>query len=236
MVRLAKFIAQAGYCSRRRAEELIKSGEVSVNNSPAEVTTPFDPENDSLFIEGKPLNSEKKVYIILNKPPGYLSTCKPGREEGKTILDIVKIPERIYPVGRLDKNSRGLLILTNDGELANKVMHPSHEIEKEYLVKLDLRLTANDIVRLKGGIEIDGKVCYFHSVNIKFDTTYSIVLKQGMKRQIKMMIAALDKKVIDLQRIREGDLKLTHLPEGRWRFLNDEELLILKGVNSDEKN
>lgn len=230
IIRLAKYIAQAGFCSRRQAEELIKAGEVKVNNITAEITTPFNPEEDTLTVKGEHLNSEKKVYILLNKPRGYLSTCKAGKEKGKTILDLVKVNERIYPVGRLDKDSRGLIILTNDGESAHRLMHPSYEIEKEYIVKLNKPLTIKDIERLKSGIEIEEKTYRFHRISHVDNSVYNIVLKQGMKRQIRLMIDAVNKKVIDLQRIREGKITLNSLPEGKWRFLNSEETTYLKGA------
>jgi len=230
IIRLAKYIAQAGYCSRRLAEELIRAGEVKINNITAEITTPFDPDEDSLTIKGEKLNPEQKVYILLNKPCGYLSTCNAGRNNGNTILDLVKVSERIYPVGRLDKNSRGLIILTNDGEAAHRLMHPSHEIEKEYIVRVNKPLTNDDLERLRSGVKIDGKTYRFYRIVQIEESVYNIVLKQGLKRQIRLMIDTVNKKVVDLQRIREGKIELGDLPEGKWRFLNAKEITYLKGA------
>ena len=228
-MRLAKYIAQQGYCSRRKAEELIAAGEVRVNGEAAVVTTPVDPIKDEVTIQGKALEREKKVYILLNKPPGILSTCKPGKEEGKAVIDLVPLPQRIYPVGRLDRDSRGLLLLTNDGELAYKLTHPSQEVEKEYLLTLDKPFSEIDIRRLREGVNIEGTLCRFKRVRKAGDRQYSVVITTGLKRQIRRMAEAAGRKTLDLQRIREGPLRLGKIPEGSWRRLNDREIAKLKG-------
>ena len=227
-MRLAKYIAGKGYCSRRKAEELIAAGEVSVNGIPAQITTPADPETDVVTIKGDSLEDQEKVYILLNKPPGYLTTCKIGREKGRDLLELVKIPQRIFPVGRLDRESRGLLILTNDGDLAYKLTHPSFEKEKEYIVRINIPFSADGVQLLTAGISLNGMICKFHSLEKTSAETYKVVLKQGLKRQIRRMAEIAGRKVLDLQRIREGALTLGDLPEGRWKYLTREEIQLLK--------
>lgn len=217
-----------GFCSRRKAEELISSGEVSVNGIPALITTPIDPENDVVTINGEPLREPQKVYILLNKPPGYLSTCKIGKEQGRDILELVKVPQRIFPVGRLDRESRGLLILTNDGDLAYKLTHPSFEKEKEYIIRVNNKFSEKDEQLLTKGISLNNTECKFHSLENISANVYKVVLKQGVKRQIRRMAEQAGKKITDLQRVREGILELGDLPEGRWRYLTREEIQLLK--------
>jgi len=227
-MRLSKHIAEMGFCSRRKAETLISSGEVSVNGIPAQITTPIDPENDVVTINGEPLCEPQKVYILLNKPPGYLSTCKIGKEQGRDILELVKVPQRVFPVGRLDRESRGLLILTNDGDLAYKLTHPSFEKEKEYLIRVNNKFSEKDEQLLTKGISLNNTECKFHSLENISANVYKVVLKQGVKRQIRRMAEQAGKKIMDLQRVREGILELGDLPEGRWRYLTREEIQLLK--------
>lgn len=229
-MRLAKYIAQRGYCSRRKAEELIRSGRVEVNGVPAEITTPVDPEKDAVTVEGVKISGEQPVYIMLHKPPGVLSTCKAGKEKGLTLLDLVKIPQRIYPVGRLDKDSSGLLLLTNDGELAFSLTHPSQEVEKEYYIELDQPFSRSDIEKLTEGVNIEGTDCLFHRLERAGDKSYRVTLKQGKKRQIRLMARHTGKRVTKLVRIREGALTLGNLPEGKWRCLTVEEIDKLKST------
>lgn len=228
MVRLAKFIAQNGYCSRRRAEELIELGEVRVNDSVARITTPVDPKRDEVTVCGQRIRPEKKLYLALNKPPGYLSTCKPGKEKGKTVLDLIDVPERVYPVGRLDRDSCGLLILTNDGSLAYSLTHPSGETEKEYLVETSEPFSEIDENKLTAGMVLGGRVCRFHRLSRLEGAKYRIILKQGLNRQIRRMTEAVGKRVIKLKRLRVGELLLADLPEGRWRRLTQNEIKKLK--------
>ena len=227
-MRLSKYIAGRGYCSRRQAETLISAGEVSVNGETAQITTPVDPENDVVTIRGERLCEAQKVYILLNKPPGYLSTCKIGREQGRDILELVKVPQRIFPVGRLDRESRGLLILTNDGDLAYKLTHPSFEQEKEYIIRVNKEFSLEDEQLMLSGISLNSTECKFHSLENISANVYKVVLKQGVKRQIRRMAEQAGKKITDLQRVREGILELGDLPEGRWRYLTREEIQLLK--------
>ena len=230
-MRLAKYISQQGYCSRRQAEELILSCEVIVNGETANITIPIDPDKDVVTIKGEALIPQELVYIMLNKPQGVVCTCKPSREKGKTALDLVKVPQRVFPVGRLDKNSRGLLLLTNDGELAFRLTHPSQGCEKEYLVKLNTPLNPDDEQLLTDGLSLNNTMCRFHRLEKLSNKTYKVVLKQGHKRQIRLMVKALGKSVLDLQRVRIGQLVLGELPEGKWRYLSKTEINSLKTRN-----
>lgn len=204
------------------------NGEVTINDTLADITSPVDPEHDVVVVQGKELKEDKRVYLMINKPPGYLSTCKPGKEKGRSILDLVDFKERLYPVGRLDRESRGLLILTNDGKLAYKLSHPSGEVEKEYLVQIDRDLNERDYQVFNEGILIEGKLCRFFRIERLGKNYYSIILKQGYKRQIRKMIQFAGAKVIDLQRIREGSLTLDDLEEGKFRNLSYNEIKSLQ--------
>jgi 23S rRNA pseudouridine2605 synthase/23S rRNA pseudouridine2604 synthase len=227
-LRLQKYIANTGYCSRRKAEELILKGKIKVNNEYITVLgTKIDPETDEVYIDDKKIEPEKRfVYIILNKPPGYVSSC--SHKGKKTVIDLIDTKERVYPVGRLDMYSRGLILLTNDGELHNRMSHPSFDHEKEYLVEISYPFTDKELKKLKNGIEIEGKKTRPAVIRKKEDLIYSFILKEGRNRQIRKMVKAVNKKVKDLKRIRTGSLKLGNLKQGEWRFLTDKEINNLK--------
>ena len=227
-MRLAKYIASRGVCSRRKAEEMIAAGRVQVNGGIAEITTPVEPKADQILIDGSEIVPAQKIFILLNKPKGYLSTCQPDREKGKSVLELLDIDVRIYPVGRLDRESRGLLILTNDGDLTYKLSHPSFEKEKEYVVSTKREINSQEEQLLREGICLYDKHCRFHSIIKTTDMTYRIVLKQGLKRQIRKMIEFTGNKVVDLQRIRIDELSIDGLAEGKWRYLTNAEVVKLK--------
>jgi len=229
-LRLAKYIASQGFCSRRKAEELIAAGSVTVNSQTAQITTPFNPDTDELKIAGDSLNPQKYIYILLNKPKGYLSTCSPGREKGKSVLELVQVIERIYPIGRLDRDSRGLLILTNNGNLTYKLTHPSFAKEKEYIITLDAPFSPKELQLLSRGISLNNTTAKFHHLEKIGDCQYQVVLLQGIKRQIRRMAKAVGKKVLDLQRVRIDSLILNDLPEGKWRYLTAEEISKLSEI------
>lgn len=228
---LQKFIASSGYCSRRKAEELIKNEKVYVNGKLAELGKRVD-ELDSVLVEGKKIKIDnKKIYIILNKPAGYVCTNK-NFEGEKNIFDLVKTKEVLHAVGRLDKNSRGLVLLTNDGGLTQKFTHPSFEHEKEYEVQvIGSRGKGLDIVKkFKKGIDIgdgDGVVKAKKVGSIGKDK-FRIVLTEGKKRQIRRMFKAVGCEVVDLVRTRIGSIKLGNLKEGVWKKLDKEDVKILK--------
>lgn len=218
--------------ARRKVEELIRAGSVKINNKVvSSVATKVDPAADTVKVNNRIVKIEPKVYILLNKPPGYLTTVSDERGR-KTIVDLVKVKERIFPVGRLDKNSRGLLILTNDGDLADKLLHPKHKIEKTYEVKISKALTEIQLERFRQGLNIDGRktapseIQLVHSRLKTKDLAlgYEVTLSEGRKRQIRRMFEVLGLKVLDLKRIQVGTLRIGRLKEGQWRYLTKREI------------
>ena len=231
-VRLQKALAAAGVGSRRHCEELIAAGRVTVNNSVVrELGTKVAP-GDRLAVDGNEVGKpERLVYYALHKPVGYVSTA--DDPEGRpTVLDLVPRDERVYPVGRLDYDSEGLLILTNDGELTQGLLHPSHEIEREYEVFVDAEPTPDDLRALRDGVEIDGQrtaPAHARVIDKRPDGTWLLLaIHEGRKRQIRRMCEAIGLRVIRLVRVRVGPLVLGDLPEGRWRRLRPAELAALR--------
>lgn len=235
-MRIAKFLASAGVASRRKSEELILEGKVSVNGKIIdELGMQIDPENDIIKVGNKRVKApEEKIYLMLNKPVGCVSTCSDDKGR-QTVLDYVKdIKERIYPVGRLDFTTEGLLLLTNDGELANKLTHPSHEVGKRYLTIINDVLTADDVKKLEKGIFIEGGKTAPAKVKILKSepgrTELTIIIHEGRNHQVKKMFEALEKNVIFLKRISVGDINLGQLKKGEYRHLTEEEVQYLKSL------
>lgn len=232
MIRLNKFLAQSGIGSRRFVEKYIKSGEVVVNGAP--VTSPshlVDPERDRVVFRGNPVEMQAYTsYIILNKPRGYLTTAKD--EHGrKTVFALVNTPARVFPVGRLDRDSEGLLLLTNDGELSNRLIHPRYKIPKQYLVYLNARFPKELVKKFRQGIVIDQKVRVTGELrfpNPADSRICTVTITQGKNRQIRKMFAALGFRVRTLQRLAIGPIRLNKLKLGSWRYLSDREVLSLK--------
>ncbi|MFP4194174.1 MAG: pseudouridine synthase [Desulfosalsimonas sp.] len=222
-IRLQKYLADAGVCSRRKGEQYIRQGLVRLNG---EVVTRMgvavDPEKDLVEVSGKKVRPEVfGVYIILNKPAGYLSTCsQPGR---KIVLDLVEVDRRVFPVGRLDRDSTGLLLLTSDGRIHNRLAHPSFDHEKEYLVETDRPVEDRDLATLENGVELSDGVTRPAKVSRKSKNRFSIVLKEGRNRQIRRMAETLGYKVTGLHRVRMGPIRIKNLPPGKWRRLTDAE-------------
>lgn len=235
-MRIAKYLASAGVASRRKAEELILEGKVSVNGATVcELGLQVDPQTDVIKVGNKRITEpEEKVYLMLNKPVGCVSTC--SDEKGRqTVLDYVPdVKQRIYPVGRLDFTTEGLLILTNDGELANKLTHPSHEIGKRYLVIVRGLVTADDVKKLEKGLFIEGgKTAPAKVKLLKAEdgrTELTIIIHEGRNHQVKKMFEALEKEVVFLKRISVGDINLGALKKGEYRYLTREEVDYLKGL------
>lgn len=234
--RLQKILSGAGICSRRAAETYITQGRVKVNGITAVLGDSADVELDEILVDGRVLrkNGPRPVYIMLNKPRGYVTTLsdEAGR---KTVADLLgDVPERVYPVGRLDMHSEGLLILTNDGDLAHHLTHPSHEVYKEYLVKLspDEEGLPSPEKPLSGSIELDGEKLLPAKCRLlaKTESGYimTIAIRQGKNRQIRRMCAKCGYTVNSLKRVSEGDVKLGELPSGRWRYLTEKEIRYLK--------
>lgn len=232
-MRLNKFVAQCGVCSRRKAAELVKNGEIKVNGqievNPGYVTVP----KDKVYYLGKRLHLEiKKVYILMNKPKNVVTTV--SDEKGrKTVMDIVekKVKLRVYPVGRLDRNTTGLLLITNDGDLTKKLSHPSHKVKKIYNVELDRKLTEKDLKKLAKGLDLfDGKaiVDKVGFIPDKPKNLVSIELHSGRNRIIRRIFEALDYEVVRLDRIYYAGLTKKDLPRGWFRDLKKQEIIMLK--------
>jgi 23S rRNA pseudouridine2605 synthase len=229
-VRLQKYIADCGVASRRKAEELIGHGKVTVNGKPIDqFGTKIDPAKDKVEVDGVPVKPlSKKIYLKLNKPRGIVSSCVSQRGE-PTICDLIKdVEERLYPVGRLDQASEGLMLLTNDGELANRLMHPRYEHEKEYLVTCRLAVTGYQLQQLKSGIVIEGEKTLPAKITLLALKEFSIVLREGKKRQIRLMMEAVGNKVVTLKRVRIKNIQLGDLKPGQYRPLTAEELKNLR--------
>ena len=232
-IRLQKFMADSGIASRRKCEELILQGKVQVNGKTiTELGTKINPEKDVVEFENKIINNENKkyVYILLNKPIGYVTTAKDqfGRD---TVLDLVKVKERIVPVGRLDMYTSGALILTNDGDFVNKVTHPSHEINKTYNVTVKGIVTDENVKTLESGVIIDDnyktKPAMVKILKIDKEKKISriqITIHEGKNRQIRKMCKAIDKNVLALHRAKIGELTVKNIPLGKWKFLNKNEI------------
>jgi len=219
---LQKFIADSGYCSRRKAEDLIRNGEVRVNGKVAALGGRVD-DGDEVLVEGKIIKTEsEKYYIVLNKPVGYTCTNRKFKDE-KNVFDLVDVKERLHVVGRLDKNSRGLVLLTNDGDLTQKLTHPSFEHEKEYIVKIkNQKLKIKDILEnLNSGVDIGERDGVILAKDVKYlgHEKFMIVLTEGKKRQIRRMFEAVGCEVLDLVRVRIGGIKLGNLKEGEWKHV-----------------
>jgi 23S rRNA pseudouridine2605 synthase len=237
--RLQKILAQAGVASRRASETLIAAGRVTVNGQVVTVLGyKADPQRDVIAMDGQPLPrpSTQLVYIMLNKPRDVLSTA--SDEHGRcTVIDLVDIPERVYPVGRLDYKSEGLILLTNDGELAAKLTHPRSHVEKEYQVLVSGKPTALTLTRWRSGeVELEGKPtasAWVERLKVEGDNTWlKIILTEGRKRQIRQVAQLLGHPVLKLERVRIGSLKLGHLKPGKWRHLNPIEVQQLKALLS----
>lgn len=233
MERIQKILSAAGVCSRRQAESYILAGRVTVNGAPAQLGDRADVEHDTILVDGKPLRTApQKIYLMLNKPRGYVTTL--SDERGRhTVAELVSdCGERVYPVGRLDMDSDGLLLLTNDGDFAQCLAHPSHHKEKEYHVTVsgDLRGCVERLsvlTQLEDGTPIvPAEVKPLRKTANEW--TLSVTIHQGLNRQIRRMCAMTGLKVLRLQRVREGKILLGALALGKWRELTAEELKLLR--------
>lgn len=228
-MRLQKFLSGAGVCSRRKGEELIKEGRIKVNGKRvSELGTKVDSDKDFVEFDGRPVALDSQlVYIALNKPKDYVSSCY--QKGDKTVLDLLSISERVYPVGRLDKDSTGLLLLTNDGRLHYRLTHPSFDHEKEYEVTVAKALPEGVLRKLAQGLPMMGTKTRPARVKRISTRRFLIVLQEGKNRQIRRMLRKVGNQVTDLKRIRIANIRLGNLPPGRWRYLSDKEKdLLLK--------
>lgn len=234
-VRLQKYIAMCGTASRRAAEKLISDGKVTVNGKTVtELGTKIEIGADKVCVSGRPQKYEsKKYYIALNKPSGYVTTAN-DEFDRPTVLDLLKddIQARLYPVGRLDFETEGLLLLTNDGDFANSVTHPKYKKDKTYIVTIRGGISVASINKLRNGVFIDGyktQPAQLEMLNAEAGkTTFKITIHEGKNRQVRKMFSAVGGKVVYLQRIKIGNVELGNLPLGRWRHLTSHEINFLK--------
>lgn len=236
--RIQKLMAAAGLCSRRTAEEWIAAGRVIVNGRIARVGDKADPDRDTVLVDGSPLRgAAQHVYLMLYKPRGYMTTLSDERGRRTAAELVADCGTRVYPVGRLDRDSEGLLLFTNDGQLTHALLHPSHQVDKTYIVSVTgaedgsaARLAAVD--KLDGESIVPAQVEELHRSGTAAE--YRVVIHQGKKRQIRRMCAAAGLEVTRLCRVAEGGLRLGGLPPGKWRYLTEEELGLIRGNDHHE--
>ena len=236
--RIQKLMAAAGLCSRRTAEEWIAAGRVIVNGRIARVGDKADPDRDTVLVDGSPLRgAAQHVYLMLYKPRGYVTTLSDERGRRTAAELVADCGTRVYPVGRLDRDSEGLLLFTNDGALTQRLLHPSHQVDKTYIVSVTgaedgsaARLAAVD--KLDGESIVPAQVEELHRSGTAAE--YRVVIHQGKKRQIRRMCAAAGLEVTRLCRVAEGGLRLGGLPPGKWRYLTEEELGLIRGNDHHE--
>mgnify|MGYP000890169065 FL=1 len=228
-IRLNKFIAQSGLCSRREADNLILKKQVTVNGKTIKKMGIIIKKTDKVKVDNKKISPEKKIYILLNKPKDYITTNKDTHNR-KIVIDLIKnVKERIFSIGRLDRKTTGLLLLTNDGELSKKLTHPSHKIKKIYSLQINKPITKNDFNKLKEGIEIDNEKIHINKINILNNRKeLGIEIHMGKNRIIRKLFESLDYKIIKLDRVMFGPLTKRNLPRGKWKFLDQKELRLLK--------
>ncbi len=228
-MRLQKYLAHSGICSRRKAEEHISNGLVQVNNVVIKALgTKIDPLKDKVLFKGQPVilkGEASKIYIALNKPVGVVSSC--SHKNAKVVIDLVNIKDRIYPIGRLDKDSKGLLLLTNDGELHNKLSHPSFNHEKEYIVTTIEPVSDTALDDMANGMVIEKQKTRKAVVKRLSVSSFRITLKQGRNRQIRKMVAKTGTRVDMLKPVRIANINLGSLKEGQWRYLSPKEVKLL---------
>jgi len=219
LIRLNKYLADCGIASRRKAEELILNGQIKVNDKTInKLGTKINPNKDKVYFKNKLVKPQNFIYIILNKPKGYTCTTRKFKKE-KNVLDLVKIKEKVFPVGRLDKESQGLVFLTNDGDWAYKITHPKFQTEKEYQVIL--RQAQHDIrnlEKMKKGIKNQGELLKIKSYKLHSPNSITLILTQGHKREIRRLFEHFNYQIKQLKRIRIAKWKLGDLPEGQWQY------------------
>ncbi|KQK25115.1 23S rRNA pseudouridine synthase F [Chryseobacterium aquaticum] len=224
--RINKYLSEVGFCSRRAADKLLEEGRITINGIVPELGTKISDE-DVVEVDGKPIreSQEKPIYIAFNKPVGIVCTTDTKRERDN-IIEYINHPKRIFPIGRLDKPSEGLILLTNDGDIVNKILRAQNNHEKEYLVRVDKPLNTKFLDKMRNGVPILDTVTKKCEVERIDDMTFRIVLTQGLNRQIRRMCEYLGYEVKKLKRIRIMNIKLD-LPLGKWRDLTEEELAVL---------
>jgi 23S rRNA pseudouridine2604 synthase len=227
-IRINKFISEKGVCSRREADKLIEAGRITINGVKAETGSKVK-ASDEVRLDRKLLNKrEELVYIALNKPVGITSTTEHKIKDN--IVDFINHPKRIFPIGRLDKDSEGLILLTNDGDIVNKILRAGNNHDKEYIVTVDKPITTEFIKGMSSGVKILDTITKPCIISKEGKNMFRIILTQGLNRQIRRMCEAFGYKVIKLKRIRIMNIHLKDLPTGRWRYLSAEELTTLNSL------
>ncbi|MTI70226.1 MAG: rRNA pseudouridine synthase [Firmicutes bacterium] len=235
-MRLQKYMAKCGVASRRKSEKLISKGVVKVNDSTiTELGFKINPEKDIVKVNNKKIKMEQKsVYIILNKPDGYITTVS-DQFDRPTVLDLIKnVKQRVYPVGRLDYDTSGLLLITNDGNLTYKLTHPKHEINKTYIAKIKGIPKENELTQFRNGLKIENYITSKAKIKIlnryKDSSLVEIIIHEGKNRQVRKMCDKIGHPVIWLKRIALGKITIDNLEKGKWRYLNDKEINYLKNI------
>lgn len=228
-MRLQKFLSQGGVCSRRQGETFIVNGRVRVNGQVVTALgTKVDPARDRIELDGRSVAlTEQRTYIALNKPKGYVTSCRHAGEQ--VVMELIDLPQRLFPVGRLDKDSIGLLLLTDDGQLHHRLSHPGFDHEKEYEVTLQRPIDDAGLQRLSKGIVLKGRKTRSTRVQRLSGRRFKIVMKEGRNRQIRRMARHLGHQVVRLKRIRVANVRLGNLPPGGWRHLSSAEKKVLLG-------
>ena len=237
LIRLQKFLSEAGACSRRKGEAYILAGNVTVNGAVViTLGTKVDSETDVVHLNGVPVSKpDRLVYVMLNKPEGIVASCEHRGEP--VVTDLVDLPQRLFPVGRLDKNSTGLLLMTNDGRIHHRLSHPSFDHEKEYDVTVQWPLADQALAAMEKGMSLSGVVTRPARARRVSGNRFRIVLMEGKNRQIRRMVKKVGNRVVRLHRIRVADLKLGGLAKGSWRHLRSEETRrLLKQLQLQKSN
>ena len=222
--RINKYLSEVGYCSRRVADKLIQEGKVSINGRVTEIGTKVE-QGDKVYVKGQSIEKstkQKKIYLAFNKPVGIVCTTD-RRVEPNNVIDFIKYPKRIFPIGRLDKNSEGLIFLTNDGDIVNKILRARNNHEKEYIVIVNRQINKDFIKRMSNGVEILGTITRQCFVKQLGEKKFKIVLTQGLNRQIRRMCDSLGYRVKSLKRVRIMNIKLD-IPKGKYREFTNKEL------------
>jgi len=241
MVRLQKYLADAGVASRRASEKIIAEGRVSVNGEIVrEMGVQVDENYDEITVDGERVkNTVKKEYIMLNKPVGFITTVSDDKGRPTVMEHVSDINARIYPVGRLDYDTEGLLLLTNDGDLTYRITHPKHDIKKTYVAEVTGDVSMDTILQLCRGVVVDGQKTSPAEVEVvgatQYGTKIEITIHEGRNRQVRKMFEALGCIVKKLRRTHEAGLTLGHLPLGKWRKLSESEVNMLKKIEADNK-
>ena len=222
-IRINKYLSEIGYCSRRQADKLIEQGRIMINSKEAVMGYKVQ-KDDVIHVDGEKIKHKKskRIFIALNKPKGVVCTTNAGVEENN-IIDFIKFRERIFPIGRLDKTTTGLILLTNDGDTANKILKTAYNNEKEYLVRVNRPISEDVLKKMSEGVAIVGKKTRKCKVEKLKSTEFKIILTQGLNRQIRRMCEYFDFRVVSLKRVRIMNIKLD-VKEGKYRLLNDKEI------------